>query len=46
MPLGVPKNQYIYCIDKNLNGKITFTKGLSVCYVSLTSVKNQINGIE
>ena len=46
MPLGVPKNQYIYCIDKDLKGKITFTKGLSVCYVSLTSVKNQINGIE
>ena len=46
MPLGVPNDQYIYCIDKDLNGKITFTKGLSVCYVSLTSVKNQLNGIE
>ena len=46
MPLGVPNDQYIYCIDKDLNGKITFTKGLSVCYVSLTSVKNQLSGIE
>ena len=46
IPLGVPNDQYIYCIDKDLNGKITFTKGLSVCYVSLTSVKNQLNGIE
>ena len=46
MPLGVPNDQYIYCIDKDLNGKITFIKGLSVCYVSLTSVKNQLSGIE
>ena len=46
MPLGVPNDQYIYCIDKDLNGKITFTKGLSVCYVSLTSVRNQLSGIE
>ena len=46
MPLGVPNNQYIYCIDKDLNGKLNYTKGLSVCYVYLTSVKNQINGIE
>ena len=46
MPLGIPNDQYIYCIDKDLNGKITFTKGLSVCYVSLTSVKNQLSGIE
>ena len=46
MPLGVPNDQYIYCIDKDLKGKINITKGLSVCYVSLTSVKNQLNGIE
>ena len=46
MPLGVPNDQYIYCIDKDLNGKLNYTKGLSVCYVSLTSVKNQLNGIE
>ena len=46
IPLGVPDDQYIYFIDKDFNGKITFTKGLSVCYVSLTSVKNQLNGIE
>jgi protein-L-isoaspartate(D-aspartate) O-methyltransferase len=46
MPLGLPNDQYIYCIDKDLKGKINITKGLSVCYVSLTSVKNQLNGIE
>ena len=46
MPLGVPNDQYIFCIDKDLNGKISLTKGLSVCYVSLTSVKNQLSGIE
>ena len=46
MPLGIPNNQFIYFIDKDSKGKITFTKGLSVCYVSLTSVKNQLNGIE
>ena len=45
MPLGIPNDQYIYFIDKDLNGKLNFTKGLSVCYVSLTSVKNQLNGI-
>ena len=46
MPLGEPDDHYIYCIDKDLNGKLKFTKGLSVCYVSLTSVKNQLKGIE
>ena len=46
MPLGIPNNQYIYCIDKDLNVKLNYTKGLSVCYVFLTSVKNQLNGIE
>ena len=46
MPLGVPNDQYIYCIDKDLKGKINITKGLSVCYVSLTSVEIQLNGIE
>ena len=29
-------NQYIYNIDKDLNGNITYSKGLSVCYVPLT----------
>jgi len=46
MPLGEPDDHYIYCVDKDLNGKLKFTKGLSVCYVSLTSVKNQLKGIE
>ena len=46
MPLGDSNNQYIYIIDKDLNGKLTYQKGLSVCYVSLTSAKNQLNNIE
>jgi len=46
MPLGPPDDQYIYFIDKDLNGKLKYTKGLSVCYVLLTSVKNQLNNIE
>ena len=46
MPLGEPNNQYIYIIDKDMNGKLTYKKGLSVCYVSLTSAKNQLNNIE
>ncbi len=46
MPLGIPNDQYIYCIDKDLNGKINFSKGLSVCYVPLTSAKEQLNKIE
>jgi protein-L-isoaspartate(D-aspartate) O-methyltransferase len=46
MPLGHPDDQYIYFIDKDLNGNVKYTKGLSVCYVLLTSVKNQLNNIE
>ena len=46
IPLGITNDQYIYFIDKDLNGKINFTKGLSVCYVPLTSAKNQLNNIE
>ena len=46
MPLGEPNDQYIYIIDKDMNGKLTYKKGLSVCYVSLTSAKNQPNNIE
>ena len=46
MPLGDPNNQYIYTIDKHSDGNITMSKGLSVCYVALTSAKNQLNNIE
>ena len=46
MPLGEPNDQYIYIIDKDMNGKLSYKKGLSVCYVSLTSAKNQLNNIE
>ena len=42
MPLGPQGDQYIYIIDKDLNGNIRYTKGLSVRYVPLTSPENQI----
>ena len=45
IPLGIPNDQYIYFIDKDLNGKINYTKGLSVCYVPLTSAKEQLNNM-
>ena len=45
MPLGIPNDQYIYFIDKDLNGKINYTKGLSVCYVPLTSTKEQLKNM-
>lgn len=46
MPLGDSNDQYIYTIDKHSDGNITMKKGLSVCYVALTSAKNQLNNIE
>ena len=46
MPLGEPNDQYIYIIDKDMSGKLIYKKGLSVCYVSLTSAMNQLNNIE
>ena len=46
MPLGPPGDQYIYLIDKYLKGNLSYTKGLSVRYVPLTSAKNQLNNIE
>ena len=45
MPLGPSEDQYIYLIDKDLKGNISYTKGLSVRYVPLTSAQNQINNI-
>jgi protein-L-isoaspartate(D-aspartate) O-methyltransferase len=45
MPLGPQGDQYIYIIDKNQNGNITYSKGLSVRYVPLTSPENQIKNI-
>ena len=45
MPLGPQGDQYIYLIDKDMNGNINYTKGLSVRYVPLTSAQNQINNI-
>ena len=43
MPLGPTGNQYIYAFDKDLEGNITWQKGLSVCYVPLTSPEIQLN---
>ena len=45
MPLGPQGDQYIYLIDKDLKGNISYIKGLSVRYVPLTSAENQINNI-
>ena len=45
MPLGPQGDQYIYIIDKDQNGKLTQTKGLSVRYVPLTTPENQIKNI-
>ena len=36
--------QYIYIIDKDKNGKISTRKELSVRYVPLTSVNEQLRG--
>ena len=45
MPLGTKdnynSNQFIYFIDKLPNGKLNYTKGLSVRYVDLTTVEKQ-----
>jgi len=46
MPLGPQGDQYIYIIDKDLNGNISSMKGLSVRYVPLTSAYNQLNNIQ
>ena len=41
---GQNEGQYINIIDKGINGKISIRKELSVRYVPLTSVKNQLKG--
>ncbi len=43
IPLGPYEDQYIYSIDKDLEGNLTYKKGLSVTYVPLTSVEQQLN---
>ena len=45
MPLGPQGDQYIYLIDKDSKGNISYIKGLSVRYVPLTSEENQRNNI-
>ena len=45
IPIGYPgEGQYIYVIDKDMNGKITQRKELCVSYVPLTSVDKQLRG--
>ena len=43
MPLGPVGNQYIFVVDKDFNGNVTYRQDLSVTYVPLTSVENQLN---
>ena len=45
IPVGSQiEGQYIYVIDKDINGKISQRKELSVRYVPLTSAKEQLRG--
>ena len=45
IPIGLdPDNQWIYVVDKDLNGKISIKKTISVCYVLLTSKEKQLRG--
>ena len=45
IPIGLdPDNQYIYVVDKDLNGNVTYKKTISVCYVLLTSKEKQLRG--
>lgn len=45
IPIGLDDNdQWIYVVDKDLNGNITAKKTLSVCYVLLTSKEKQLAG--
>ena len=45
IPIGLdPDNQYIYVVDKDLNGNVTSNKTISVCYVLLTSKEKQLRG--
>lgn len=43
IPLGHPDDQYIYLIDKDMNGNINYTKGLCVRYVPLTTPEKQLS---
>ena len=45
IPIGLdPDNQWIYVVDKDLNGNVTWKKTISVCYVLLTSKEKQLKG--
>ena len=44
IPIGLdPDNQYIYVVDKDLNGNVTSKKTI-VCYVLLTTKEKQLRG--
>lgn len=44
IPCGTGNNQYIYCIDKQLDGKLTYSQKHSVFFVPLTSPEIQLMG--
>ena len=45
IPIGLdPDNQYIYVVDKDLDGNVTSKKTISVCYVLLTTKEKQLRG--
>ncbi len=44
IPVGPKgKTQYIYLVDKDSDGKVTYKSILSVCYGMLTDVESQLN---
>ena len=45
IPIGLdPNDQWIYVVDKDLNGNVTAKKTISVCYVLLTTKEKQLRG--
>ena len=45
IPIGFdPNDQWIYVVDKDLNGNVTAKKTISVCYVLLTTKEKQLRG--
>lgn len=45
IPIGLDlDNQWIYVVNKDLNGNVTYEKTISVCYVLLTSKEKQLAG--
>lgn len=45
IPIGLDDNdQWIYVVDKDMNGNVSYKKTISVCYVLLTSKEKQLAG--